>query len=138
MAKAEVVWLRKGQFVGIDSSKHAVVLSTQDEENAVGLSASELLLISLAGCTAVDIVRIMEKKRQPLSKLEIIAEGEKDSEPPWGYEKIKLTYRMRGKNLSPKDAEKAIELSESKYCSVAASLRNQVEINFDLEVIEES
>jgi len=128
MASARVVWLEKGQFVGIDSTKHSVVLSTKDEENGTGMSPSDVLLVAVASCSAVDIVRILEKKRMKLTKLEIDIEGDKASEPPWPYKEIRMTYNVEGEGLTEKAVAQAIELSEEKYCSVAASLRENVEI----------
>ncbi len=65
-AHTRLVWCREGLFVGIDTNKHSVVISTQDEDNRVGVKPSDLLLVALASCTAVDVVAILRKKRQPL------------------------------------------------------------------------
>jgi putative redox protein len=137
MAEVTVNWLQDRIFVGTDSTKHSVVLSTHGKEEGVGMKPSELLLISLAGCTAVDIVNIFEKRRTPLERLEIRVKGEQDAEPPWKYSKIQLSYRLKGKGISERAAQRAIELSEEKYCSVSASLRGQVDIGFDFEIISD-
>ncbi len=133
-AHTRVVWGGEGLYVGIDTNKHSVVISTQDEFNRVGMKPSDLLLVALASCTGVDVVEILRKKRQPLSSLEILADGEQDADPPWRFRRIHLTYRVRGKNLTPEAVGRAIELSESRYCSVAASLRPQVEITTSFEI----
>ena len=133
-AHTRVIWSGEGLYVGIDTNKHSVVISTQDEENRVGMKPSDLLLVALASCTAVDVVSILRKKRQTLSHLEILADGEQDAEPPWRFRRIHLTYRLRGKNLTPEAVGRAIELSESRYCSVSASLRPQVEITTSFEI----
>ncbi len=130
MGEATVTWLQNKQFVGVDSSRHAVVLSTQDEGNGVGVKPSEMLLVALAACTAVDVVDILAKKRTPVSGLEISARGEQDADPPWAYRKIHLTYRLRGDGLTPAGVEQAIRLSEEKYCSVAATVRGVAEITW--------
>lgn len=135
MASARVTWVKKGQFIGVDSSKHAVVMSTQDAENAVGMKPSELLLVGLAGCTAIDIVNIMAKQRQSLSGLEIEIAGEQDSDPPWTYRKIHVRYKLRGEGLTEQMAERAIRLSEEKYCSVSASLKERVEVESSFELL---
>ncbi len=133
-AHTRLVWCREGLYVGIDTNKHSVVISTQDEENRVGMKPSDLLMVALASCTAVDVVSILRKKRQPLASLEILADGEQDADPPWRFRRIHLTYRVRGKNLTPEAVGWAIELSESRYCSVSASLRPQVEITTSFEI----
>jgi len=133
-AHSRVVWSGEGLYVGIDTNKHSVVISTQDEENRVGMKPSDLLLVALASCTAVDVVSILRKKRQTLRQLEILADGEQEADPPWRFRRIHLTYRVRGENLTPEAVGRAIELSESRYCSVSASLRPQVEITTSFEI----
>ena len=135
MAKAIVQWLKDGIFIGTDSTNHSVVLSTDRSGERVGMKPSELILVALAGCTAVDIVNILEKKRMPLEALEIHIEGEQDSEPPWTYKKIHVTYRLKGRDLTDKAVKQAIEISDTKYCSVSASLRNHVEVEHDYEIL---
>jgi putative redox protein len=135
MAKARVVWVEKGQFVGTDSSRHAVVMSTQDEENGTGVKPSDLLLISLGACSSVDVVKILGKKRMPLSRLEVEISGEQDADPPWTYRRAHLHYRLAGPGLTEEAAQQAITLSEEKYCSVAASLRPTVAISTDFEIL---
>jgi putative redox protein len=134
MGTATVKWIQGKQFVGIDSTKHSVVLSTPDE--GVGIKPSELLLLALASCTAVDVVEILAKKRMPLSHLEISATGEQDQDPPWTFRKIHLHYCLGGKGLTEKAVEQAIELSEEKYCSVAATVRATAAITTDFEIVE--
>lgn len=135
MGTATVKWIGGKQFVGIDSTHHSVVLSTPDE--GVGIKPSELLLIAVASCTAVDVVEILEKKRTPLTYLEISATGEQDQDPPWTFRKIHVHYRLGGKNLTEKSVTQAIQLSEEKYCSVAATIRATAEITTDYEILPE-
>ena len=138
MAKTvRVKWVERRQFVGTDASKHSVVMSSQDEENGTGMSPSQLLLVGLGGCTAYDVVGILEKKRQSLSGLEVTVTGEQDPDPPWTYRKIHIHYRVQGKGLTDKAVHDAIKLSEEKYCSVAATLRGIAEITYDYEIVEE-
>ena len=128
-------WLSGKRFVGIDSTNHSVVLSSKDE--GVGVKPSDMLLIALASCTAVDVVEILSKKRLPLDSLEIITTGEQDADPPWTFRKIHLKYRLSGKGLTDKAVEQAIQLSEEKYCSVAATVRATAEITTEFEIIRE-
>lgn len=135
MGTATVKWITGKQFVGTDSTKHSVVLSTPDE--GVGMKPSELLLVALASCTAVDVVEILAKKRTPLSFLEISSSSEQDQDPPWTFRKIHLHYKMGGKGLTEKNVSQAIELSEEKYCSVAATIRATAEITTSFEIVAE-
>jgi putative redox protein len=138
MAKTvRVKWVEKKQFVGTDSTKHSVVMSAQDEENGTGMSPSQLLLVGLGGCTAYDVVGILEKKRQRLTGLEVTVTGEQDADPPWVYRKIHIHYEARGKGLKEKAVHDAIEISEQKYCSVAATVRGIAEITYDYTIVED-
>ncbi len=133
MGTATVKWIGGQQFVGIDSTCHSVVLSTVNE--GVGVKPSDLLLIALASCTAVDVVEILGKKRMPITQLEISSTGEQDEDPPWTFRKIHLLFRIAGKNLTEKAVEQAISLSHEKYCSVAATIRATTEIHTDFEIL---
>ena len=135
--KVSVKWLEKLQFVGTDSSKHSVVMSSQDEENGIGMSPSQLMLVGLGGCTGYDVVGILKKKRQGLTGLEITVTSEQDEDPPWTYRKIHIHYEVRGKGLKEKAVHDAIEISEQKYCSVAATLRGIAEITYDYTIVED-
>jgi putative redox protein len=137
MAEAKVTWLQDHVFIGTDSTKHSVVLSSPGARGGVGMKPSELLLVSLASCTAVDLVNIFEKKRTPLDSLEIQVHAEQNEDTPWTFKNILLSYRIKGEGITEESARKAVELSEHKYCSVAASLRGEVNINFDVEILEQ-
>lgn len=134
MSEVRLTLAEKNQFVGVDSTKHAVVISAQDEDNAEGMKPSDLLLLALGSCGAVDIVRIL-KKKQKLHGLSIHIEGDNEEDPPWRFTHIHMLYKFQGENLDSKAIEKAIELAEMKYCSVAATLRPQVNITSDYEII---
>ncbi len=138
MGTVRVKWLEKLQFVGIDSTRHSVVMSSPDEENGVGMKPSELLLVALGGCTAYDVVNILTKKRVRLSGLEVELSGEQEAEPPWTFRRIHMTYRLRGRGLTDKAVREAIELSKTKYCSVGATLAHAAEITYDFFVEEEA
>lgn len=133
MGTATVKWLSGKQFVGIDSTQHSVVLSTPDQ--GVGIKPSDLLLIAVASCTAVDVVEILAKKRMPLNHLEIRCSGEQDQDPPWTFRKIHLHYSVGGRDLTEKAVQQAIQLSEEKYCSVAATVRATAEITTEFEIL---
>ena len=124
--------------MGFDGSGHSVVLSSQEPESAGGVKPTELLMLALASCSAVDLVRILGKQRQSVTGLEITVSGEQDPEPPWRFTRMHVIYRVRGRALKEDGVRRAVELSEGKYCSVAASLRPQVEITHSLEVADEA
>ena len=133
MAHATVRRITGKQFIGIDSTNHSVVLSTPEE--GVGVKPSEMLLVALASCTAVDVVEILGKKKIDLTFLEISATGEQDQDPPWTYRKIHLLYKVKGEGLTEKALQQAIHLSETKYCSVAATIRGVAEITTSIEIL---
>jgi len=132
---AQIKWLDKLEFVGTDSTRHSLVMSSQDEENATGLKPSDLLPLALGGCTAVDVITIMRKKRQAVTGLEINVRWEQDENPPWTFRHIHLEYVVRGKGLSEKGLAQAIQLSEEKYCSVKATLTCEVTSSY--RIVEE-
>ena len=133
MPTAKVRWVEGMQFVGLDSGGHSVVLSADDQQT--GVRPSEMLLVALASCTAVDVVEIMAKKRKPLRKLEIVISGERDPDPPWPYRRIDVNYRLSGEGLTAKAVSQAIQLSSEKYCSVAATVCGVAEIKTQFEIL---
>ena len=133
MATTTVRWLNEQHFVGIDSGGHSVVLSGQ--KNGIGVSPSQMLLVALASCSAVDVVEILKKKRKKLTMLEVTASGEQDPEPPWPYRKIHVRYRVGGEGLTDKAVSQAISLSQEKYCSVAATVRGVAQITTEYEIV---
>lgn len=133
MASAFVKWVKGNQFVGTDSTNHSIVLSTS--QDSTGMKPSELILVALASCTAVDVVEILAKKRTPVESLEISASAEQDADPPWTFRKIHLCYVVKGAGITEKGLEQAIHLSETGYCSVAATLRGVAAITTSYELI---
>ena len=134
MPTATIRWVNERNFVGVDSTGHSVVLSGQ--KDGIGVSPSQMLLVALAACSSVDVVEILEKKRKTLTLLEVTANGEQDPEPPWAYRKIHVKYRLSGKDLTENAVEQAINLSQDKYCSVAATVRGVAQITTEYEIID--
>jgi putative redox protein len=126
-----VKWLEERQFVGIDSTGHSVVLSSPAD--GVGMKPSELLLVALAGCTGYDVVDILSKQRQRLEGLTVEVSAEQEPEPPWTFRHIHTVYRLRG-DLDANAVRRAIELSETKYCSISATLRCAAELTWEFEI----
>jgi putative redox protein len=94
----------------------------------------ELVLLALGACTATDIVIILEKKRQKLEALEVICSGERAAQPPTVWVKLEMVYRLRGQ-LDDAAVKHAIQLSEEKYCSVAAMLRKTAALSWRYEIL---
>jgi putative redox protein len=95
-----------------------------------------LVLIALAGCTSSDVVSILQKKRVELDDYEVNISAEMCDEHPKVYTKINLEFVFYGENINEKDVERAIELSETKYCSVSAMLNKSVEINHSYKIVK--
>ncbi len=135
MSQVQVTWVQNEQFVGTDSTNHSIVLSTA--KDGTGSKPSDLLLVALGACSGVDVIGILSKKRQCVTGLEIQVQGEQEPEPPWTFRKIHVQYVVRGKGLAEKAVQQAIELSESKYCSVAATIRGVAEITSSYQIVED-
>jgi putative redox protein len=128
MVTAKAKWDRELRFEGAGTTAHAVMM---DGDSKVANSPMELVLIALCGCTAVDVVNILKKKREPFTTVEVSAEAEKATTPPRIYTNIKLHYRVGGK-VSRKAVDDAVKLSEEKYCSVAAMLHHSAKISYEI------
>lgn len=102
-----------------------------------GFKPTELVLFGIAGCTGVDIVRILEKQRQELSSFEIEVTGHHNDDYPKPIHTVEIKYLLTGKNLQPSKVEKAIEISESKYCMVSQTVKNPGDVTTSYEIIEE-
>ncbi|HEX8352411.1 MAG TPA: OsmC family protein [Pyrinomonadaceae bacterium] len=135
-AKAVIHSAGDGLFIGITPSGHAQVLET-DHERASAATPMELLLVALGGCTAVDVVSILKKKRQKVSDYRVEVRGERRDEHPRAFTRIEVRHLVRGRGVSEAAVAAAVELSETKYCSVAATLRQGVEIVTTYEVTED-
>lgn len=125
-----------GFFIGVTPSGHAQVLDANSARRAAA-SPMELLLLALGACTAVDVAEILRKKRERVSSYRVEVRGTRRDEHPRHYVRMEVRHCIRGQNVSPRAVEQAIELSEEKYCSVAATLRPTVEIVSSYEIEEE-
>jgi putative redox protein len=132
---ASVTWVEDRRFVGNASSGHAVVLDGSAEKQ--GSSPMELLLIGMAGCTAYDVISILEKKRQRVTGLQVTARAERAQDPPRVYTKIEVEYLVRGRGIKPKAVEDAIRLSEETYCSASIMLAKTAQIVTSYRIEEE-
>jgi putative redox protein len=126
-----------GLFIGITPSGHAQVLET-DHERASAATPVELLLVALGGCTAVDVISILKKKREQVTDYRVEVRGTRREGHPRAFTRMEVRHVVRGRGVSEKAVASAIELSETKYCSVAATLRPGVEIVTTYEIIEDA
>ncbi len=135
--KAELKQVQGSTFVARADSNHWVIMDEPANSGGSGAGAGpmELVLMGLAGCTAMDVESILKKKRAGMTKLEIEVTAERANEPPKVFTKIHIEYSIHG-NVRRADAEHAVSLSQEKYCSVAAMLRHSAEITYDIKIVE--
>lgn len=125
-------WRGDQAFLGENPNGGQVKMGSLSDE--AGLRPMELLLLGLAGCTGIDVVSILKKKRQDLQEFKISVRGKRAEQHPRVYTLIEVTYLLWGENLDPKAVERAIELSEKKYCSASAMLDAVAEIRSSYEI----
>ena len=134
---ARVIWQNGLAFEGTAGSGFSVRLDTSpDEGGGSGFSPLELVLVGLAGCTAMDVISILKKKRQDVAGFEVRAHGLRADDHPKVFTNITLEYIVRGHNIDPKALERSIELSETKYCSVMGTLKKATNISTTYRVEE--
>lgn len=124
-------WTPKEQFILSDNDDHQIVM-----KKPKGVKPSDLMAMALIGCSSYDVVEILQKQRQDLRELKVTAESVQDDDPPWRFRKIHIHYRAIGRNIDPEKLRKAIEISEEKYCSIYATLKDVIEITHDYETVE--
>lgn len=130
--KANVKWIGDEQFLCTSESGHATVLDANGGKTAP--SPLESVLLSLGGCSSVDVVSILQKSRQDLIGCEVEISAERVDTIPRRFSKIHLHFIVTGNDISDKQVERAVALSADKYCSVAMMLEQVVEITHDFEV----
>ena len=136
--KAKIKWLDGRAFVGESGSGHAVVMDGAPESGGrnIGVRPMEMLLLGLGGCTAFDVVMILEKGREKITSCEVELEAERADTEPKVFTHVKLIYKLKGKNLKPASVERAIKLSEEKYCSATAMFAKTAKIEHEWSVEE--
>jgi len=133
MQTATVKWIDEQKFLATSPSGHAIAVDSDRQSNKAP-GPMDLVLMALGACTATDVVIVLGKKRQTLESLEVICSGERAAEPPTVWTKLEIVYRLRGK-LEDAAVKHAIELSEEKYCSVAAMLRKTATLTWRYEIV---
>jgi len=133
--KASVHYAGDEFFIGTTPSGHSQAIDTKGDRKSAA-SPLELLLISVAACTAVDVISIMQKKRQDVTDYKVEIEGDRREEFPRGFTAFRVNHIVYGNNVSEQALAAAIELSDTKYCSVAYTVRPTATIDTSYEIIE--
>ena len=134
--KATIHFAGNDFFVGVTPSGHAQAIET-DSVRAGAATPMELLLVALGSCTGVDVIAILKKQRQQVTDYRIEVSGERRQEFPKSYTRLYVKHIIRGRGVAEIAVARAIELSDTKYCSVAATLRGSAEIVTSYEIVEE-
>ena len=134
---ATVTWERGWNFTGTADSGFQLTLGEPDEDGVgkPAIGPMELLLIGLAGCTGIDVISILRKKRQAVRGFQVKVRAKRAAKHPRAFTEIALQYRVQGDNIDPASVERAIELSLTKYCSATATLTKGVPIHSSYEVL---
>ncbi len=127
---AQLNWTDGMQFVAQAGDGPGVVLDSSD--GGSGPSPMELVLIGVAGCTAIDVIMIMQKKRVDIIDFKVNISGKRADEHPKRYTKIHIEYVLSGRDIKPNAVEQAIQLSEEKYCSASASLNADIDSSYKI------
>jgi len=135
-SKATIHFAGNDFFVGVTPSGHAQAIET-DSDRASAATPMELLLIALGSCTGVDVISILKKKRQHVTDYRIEVSGDRREDYPRSYMRLYVKHIVHGRGVSEAAVASAIELSDTKYCSVAATLRGSAEIVTSYEIVEE-
>ena len=133
----KVIWKGDMTFEAKTETNHKVLMDLAEKSGGAnqGPRPMELVLVSLAGCTAVDVVSILKKMREQLEDLEVNVNSERVDQHPRVYKKIEIEFNLSGKNLKDESVKKAIELSLDKYCSVKTMLEKTAEISYRYSII---
>lgn len=139
MIEAKVKLTTDMQFVGTATSGHTLTMDSDQEvggQNA-GFRPTELLLVAFGGCSGMDVISILRKKRQNVTGLEMNVQGEKSQDYPKVYKDVHIEYVVRGKGIQKEAVERAIDLTLGKYCSVGATIGKTAKITHSYRIVDE-
>ncbi|MBL8792005.1 MAG: OsmC family protein [Rhizobiales bacterium] len=136
--KAKVTWINGRAFLGESGSGHGIVMDGAPEAGGrnIGVRPMEMMLLGLGGCTAFDVVMILEKAREKITGCEIELEGDRAGEDPKVFTKVKMIYTFKGQGLKPAMVERAVKLSSEKYCSASRMFEKTAEISHEWKIVE--
>lgn len=137
--KAVVKWLDNMSFVGESESGHSIVMDGPPESGGrnLGVRPMEMVLLGMGGCTAFDVVLILQRQRQSISDCQVELSAERAENTPKVFTRIHVHYIVKGKALDEKKVARAVDMTAEKYCSVSIMLAKSVEVSHDFEIIEE-
>lgn len=137
--KATVKWLDNMSFVGESESGHSVVMDGPPESGGrnLGVRPMEMVLLGMGGCTAFDVVLILQRQRQLITDCHVELSAERADNVPKVFTKIHVHYVIEGKTLDKNKVARAVKMTAEKYCSVSIMLSQSVEVTHDFEIIEE-
>lgn len=133
--KATVQYAGDDLFIGLPPSGHAMVMEANGERKSAA-TPLEMLLVAVAGCTAFDVQSILKKKRQDVTDYRVEITGNRREEHPKAFIKLHIKHIVHGRGISEKAVADAIKLSDTTYCSVAATVRPTAEITTSYEIVE--
>ncbi len=136
--KTRIKWTEAVSFVGETGSGHAVVIDGSPEHGGrnIGVRPMELLLMGMASCTAFDVMLILRKARQPVADCVVTAEGTRADTPPKVFTSIHVTYTVAGRSLDRRQVERAVKLSEEKYCSATIMLAKAAKVTSEVIIVD--
>ncbi len=136
--EARVKWAENRTFIGTSGTGHSIVFGTKHGEDGVrpGPSPMELVLLGTGGCSAYDVVSILEKSRQKIEDVQVELSAERAETDPKVFVKVHMHFIVIGRGVDPKRVERAISLSVEKYCSASAMVAKSAEVTHDFEVVE--
>lgn len=135
--ETKVVWNGKMQFTGTTPSNFDIVMDAVPEHGGEnkGPAPMELIPVALGGCTGMDVISILNKMKEKVEHFEMRITTERATEHPKVYTKVHIEYIFKGENLNEENIKKAIELSQNKYCSVSAILRETAEVTYSYKIL---
>ncbi len=137
--QVRIKWLKRRAFQAETGSGHTLMMDGPPEHGGQNIAARpmEMVLVGLGGCSAFDVVEILEKSRQKVKDCQIEIDAERADEVPAVFTKIHMHFMIAGEKLNEKHVKRAVELSVDKYCSVAKMMRPNVVITFDYKLLGE-
>jgi putative redox protein len=132
-----ILWDGKMKFIGNTQSNFSIIMDASLDHGGEnkGPRPIELILTALGGCTGMDVISILQKMKEKVIDFEIKIYAERSEEHPKIFKKIHLEYIFKGENLKEENIKKAIELSQTKYCSVSAMLKKSAEITYSWKIL---
>ena len=135
---AKISWVDGALFVAEGGSGHSFTMDGSPEVGGRNLASRpmEVVLMGMGGCTAIDVVSMLKKQRQDIEGVEVALEAERAAEHPMVFTSVKLVYTVRGRKLNKALVERAVSLSDEKYCSATAMIRKSAAITHEVVLVE--